>query len=587
MKKLMLGNEAIARGAYEARCGVVSAYPGTPSTEITEYVSKYGEIYSEWAPNEKAALEAAVGASVAGARAMCAMKHVGLNVAADPLFTASYIGVNGGLVVCVADDPGMHSSQNEQDSRNYAKAAKLPMLEPSDSGECKSFLRKAFDLSEEYDTPVLLRLSTRISHSRSVVEEEERADIPLKKYRADPMKYVMMPAMARRRHAIVEERMGRLAAYAEECEFNKIEYGDKKIGFICGGTTYNYAKEAFGEGASYLKLGMTYPLPSGLIKEFAQNVTDCYCVEELDPFIEDFCRALGIKIHGKELFTPLGEYSPEMIYTRAAGADYDPPTHVIKETLPGRPPVMCAGCPHRATFTAIKQLGLNVCGDIGCYTLAATPVLNSLHTCLCMGASIGMAHGMDKASPFLSEPVPKTVAVIGDSTFIHTGVAGLVNAVYNRSAITVVILDNLTTGMTGHQDHPATGRTIKGEQTVRVDIASLCRACGVNRVSVIDPFDLEKMKAALKEETASDEVSVIIAERPCVLLKSVAKSERNMIDEHACKKCLLCMRIGCPAITRRGGGVSIDGALCVGCGFCKKICRFGAIVPERRDTNEN
>jgi len=577
----MLGNEAIARGAHEANCNVISAYPGTPSTEITQYACAYDEIYCEWAPNEKVAMETAVGASVAGARAMCVMKHVGLNVAADPLFTASYTGVNGGLVICVADDPGMHSSQNEQDSRHYAKSSKVPMLEPSNSEECKNFVILAFELSERFDTPVLIRLSTRISHSRSVVLIDKPVNVPKKKYTADYWKYVMMPAMARKRHPIIENRMNEAALYAETIPVNRIEYGSKQFGLICGGAAYNYAREAFGDGASYLKLGMVHPLADGLIKEFAKSVSQCFVIEELDPFVEDRCRALGVNIIGKERFTMLGEYTPELIYGAVTGEKIDPPAYA-PATLPGRPPVMCAGCPHRAAFTAIKQLNLNVCGDIGCYTLAATPVLSSLHTCLCMGASVGMAHGMEKASAYLSEPIPKTVAVIGDSTFVHSGITGLINAVYNKSAATVVILDNLTTGMTGHQDHPSTGRTIRGEQTVQIDLEALCKACGVTMVRTIDPFDLDAMKKALSEAVNSSEVSVIISKRPCVLLKGVDVSGKNIIDKDKCRSCMQCMKIGCPAINRRGKEVSIDDALCVGCSFCEKMCKFEAIGPKRR-----
>ena len=579
MKKLMLGNEAVARGAYEAKCAFVSAYPGTPSTEITANAAKYDEMYSEWAPNEKNSLEAAAGASIAGARAMSAMKHVGLNVASDALFTVSYSGINGGLVVCVADDPGMHSSQNEQDSRHYARASKVPMLEPSSSQECKDYVKQAFEISEEFDTPVLVRLSTRISHSRGIVELCEPVEIKKRQYISDAPKYVMMPGYARPRHIVVEDRMKKLKCFAETTKLNTVEYYNKKIGFICGGTSYNYSKEAFGEDASYLKLGLTYPLPDKLLKEFASNVETCFCIEELDPFVEEYCRNLGIKLIGKERLTLIGEYTPEMIRRAVYGEPISESPYPLTEEIPGRPPVMCPGCSHRAAFTAIKQLGLNVSGDIGCYTLAATPVLSAMHIQLCMGAAIGVAHGMEKASSYLEKPIPKTVAVIGDSTFIHMGITGLINAVYNKSNITVLILDNFTTGMTGGQEHPGTGKTIKGEPTVKLDLPGLCRAIGVKRVTVIDPFDLDGMKKLLKEETEADEVSVIIAERACALIKGGTVNEAHKIDQDICTSCMQCMKIGCPGLKQRGTTVTIDDALCVGCGFCITICKPKAIMP--------
>lgn len=577
MKKLMLGNEAIARGAYEAGVGVVSSYPGTPSTEITQYVSTYDEIYSEWAPNEKVSLEVVVGASFAGARALCAMKHVGLNVAADALFTTSYSGVNGGLCICVADDPGMHSSQDEQDSRHYARASKVPMLEPSDSDECKNFVIKGMEISEEFDTPVLIRLSTRISHGRSIVEIKDPVKRALGKYEANPEKYVMMPIYARAKHPVVEERIRRLEKYAETTPLNKVEYNDKKIGIICAGTSYVYSKEALGDSVSYLKLGMMYPLPEKMIREFASNVETCYVIEELDPFVEEHCLKWGIKVIGKEKLTLIGEYTPEMIKSAVTGTPVEAPAYKHPEVIPGRPPVMCAGCSHRAAFTAIKQMGLNVHGDIGCYTLAAAPVLSSMHSQICMGAAVGLAHGMEKAAPYLASPPPKSVAVIGDSTFVHNGIPGLIDAVYNKGTCTLVILDNSTTGMTGHQDHPGTGRTIKGEPTHKLDLFAICKACGVNRVTKVDPHDLDKFKALLKEEVDVPEVSVIIAERPCALLKDTVFGNKHKIVKEKCTSCMLCMKIGCPGIKKRGNEVSIDPVLCVGCEYCKVICKFDAI----------
>ena len=576
MKRLMLGNEAIARGAYEAGATVVSSYPGTPSTEITEFVSKYDEIYSEWAPNEKVAMEVAVGASFAGARAMSAMKHVGMNVAADPLFTAAYTGVNAGLVFCVADDPGMHSSQNEQDSRHYARASKVMMLEPADSSECRDFVKKAYELSEEFDVPVIIRLSTRIAHSQSLVEECPRVEVPLKEFAKDPGKYVMMPAMARVRHVEVEKRQAALATFSETTDLNRIEYNNKKIGFITSGTTYQFARQAFGEDASYLKLGMVYPLPVNLLRDFAASVDVCYVVEELDPFFEEHCKAHGINVIGKEKFTLLGEYSPELIREAVLGEklEYNTPS----EPIPARPPVMCAGCPHRATFTALKQLGVRISGDIGCYTLSALPPLSALDSCVCMGASVSVAHGMELAAG--RDMAKKTVGVIGDSTFMHSGITGLIDIVYNKGTSTIVILDNSITGMTGHQENPTTGKTIKGTATKQVDLVKLCEAVGVERVVVADPFDIDNFKQIVKDELAADEPSVIIAQRPCALLKNVVFDGIRTIKEEKCKKCQACMRIGCPAISKKGDNIIINNALCVGCGFCARVCKFDAIVKE-------
>jgi indolepyruvate ferredoxin oxidoreductase alpha subunit len=572
MKKLMLGNEAIARGVYEAGATVATAYPGTPSTEITEYIAKYDEIYSEWAPNEKVALEVAIGASVGGARSTCAMKHVGLNVAADPLFTAAYTGVNGGLVIFVADDPGMHSSQNEQDTRLIARAAKVPVLEPSDSQECKDFTKEAFRISEEYDTPVIVRLTTRVAHSQGLVELGERDSIPLKPYVKDPGKYVMMPAMARKRHVAVEERLARLSEFSDATTLNRIEWGDKKIGVISSGIAYQYAREAFGN-ASFLKLGMVYPLPEKLVREFAAQVETLYVIEELEPFIENNCLRMGIEVKGKALLPVIGEYSASLIRERVLGQKQEKPNS-IDEEIPVRPPVMCAGCPHRGIFYVLKKLKLTVTGDIGCYTLGALSPLESLDTCVCMGASIGMAHGMEKARG--QDAARKTVAVIGDSTFIHSGITGLIDIVYNKGTSTVIILDNSTTGMTGHQDNPATGLTIKGEPTRQVDLVKLCQAVGVDRVRVCDPFDLAEAERVIKEETAADEPSVIIFQRPCALLKHVKLSGVLRINTDKCTRCRICMRLGCPAVVDRGTHIEVDPALCVGCDLCTKVCRFNA-----------
>ncbi len=572
MKSLMLGNEAIARGAYEAGVTVASAYPGTPSTEITEYIAAYDEIYSEWAPNEKVALEVAIGASVAGARAICSMKHVGLNVAADPLFTVSYTGVNGGLVICVADDPGMHSSQNEQDSRHYARASKVPMLEPSDSQECKDYVMKAFEMSEEFDTPVFIRLSTRISHSQSLVETGHRKECPVKPYQKDFNKYVMMPAMGRKRHAIVEERMKNLAGYADRTNLNRIIRGSGNIGVITGGISYQYSKEAFGE-VSFLKLGMIYPLPEKLMMEFASRVKALYVIEELDPLIEEFLKQMGIECTGKNKLPLVGEYSASLIRNKIL--DVPEESAGMDAEVPVRPPVLCPGCPHRGVFYTLKKNKLVVSGDIGCYTLGALPPLESMDTCVCMGASVSMAHGMEKAGG--KELRRKTVAVIGDSTFIHSGITGLIDIVYNKGASTVIILDNSITGMTGHQQNPATGFTIKGEPTRQVDLVKLCQAIGVDRIRVCDPFELDEFDKAVKEEIASDEPSVIIAQRPCALLKSVNYKGLVQVKNEKCKYCKVCMRLGCPAIVDTGEGITINNALCVGCDLCMKVCKFGAL----------
>ncbi len=576
MKKLLIGNAAVARGAYEAGANVVASYPGTPSTEITEEIVKFDEIYAEWSPNEKVAAEVAIGASIAGARAMSCMKHVGLNVMADPVFTVSYTGVNGGLVFCVADDPGMHSSQNEQDSRHYAKASKIMMLEPSDSAECKDFTKLAFGLSEKFDTPVFLRLSTRVSHSQSLVELGEREDVKVKDYEKNPAKYVMMPGNAIKRHVEVEKRIEALTEFAENTELNAVEKNGAKIGVITAGIAYAYAKEALGDKADFLKLGMVYPMPEKKIIDFAKDYDKVYVIEELDPVIEDHCKALGLNVIGKEVFTLLGEYTPTMIRKAVLG-EGEKEVAEIGEAIPVRPPVMCAGCPHRGTFYVLKKLGLVVSGDIGCYTLGATPPLQSVDTTICMGASVSAAHGMAKAQG--TEFNKKLVSVIGDSTFMHSGITGLIDIVYNKGNNTVIILDNSITGMTGHQENPTTGRTIRGEATKQVDLVALCKACGIDHITVCDPFDIKAFEKVVKTEVEREEPSVIIAQRPCALLKTVKYSGVCKITDK-CKNCKMCMKLGCPAITLKDDKVVIDSTQCNGCGLCINVCPFGAIEKE-------
>ncbi len=567
MKKLMLGNEAIARGAYEAGVRVVSSYPGTPSTEITEYAAQYGEMNCEWAPNEKVAAEVAYGAAMAGARSMTCMKHVGVNVAADPLFTAAYTGIRGGMAVVCADDPAMHSSQNEQDSRYYARAAHIPMLEPSDSQECKDFVRLAFSLSEQYDTPVFVRLTTRIAHARSAVSLEDRAEVEVKPYQRDFMKYVMMPGMARKRHVVVEQRMNQMAEDANTLPVNRMEMGDTSLGVICSGACYAYVKEALPD-ASVLKLGLVHPLPRKLIGDFAQKVGRLVVIEELEPVIEQQVASWGIAVEGKNLTGLQGELSVSRISSMfGKDAPLEP-----ADTLPARPPVLCPGCPHRGAFYAMKKLKLNVMGDIGCYTMAALPPLSMLDACLCMGASIGMAFGAEKAQGKAFSR--RTVAVLGDSTFIHSGITPLIDAVYNGGTITVVILDNSITGMTGHQQNPATGKNIVGEPAPQLNLEVLCKACGVQSVRVVDPFDQKEMQKVLKEETAREAVSVIIARRPCVLL---LKEKTVPVRVEDCRNCGVCLGLGCPAIERGDTGIRINGALCVDCGLCVDVCPFKAI----------
>ncbi len=579
MKKLMLGNEAVARGAYEAGCTIAAAYPGTPSTEITEYIAKYDEIYSEWSPNEKVALEVAIGASIGGARAICSMKHVGLNVAADPLFTVSYSGVNGGLVIMVADDPGMHSSQNEQDSRFYARSSKVPMLEPSDSQECKDFVKYAFEISEQFDCPVIVRLTTRVSHSQSSVEIGDKENFKLKDYVKDASKYVMMPAMARRRHVEVEKRMAALREFSNSSELNKIELDSEEVGIITSGISYQYVKEA-APNASILKIGMVHPIPEKMISEFASKVKMLYVVEELEPFFENQILKMGIKVTGKQKLPVMGELNAQLIAEKLFDRKFEASQVQAGQPIPVRPPVMCPGCPHRGMYYVLKKLKLNVSGDIGCYTLGALPPNECMDTCICMGASIGVAHGMEKARG--SEFRKNTVAVIGDSTFIHSGITGLIDVVYNKGNSTVMILDNSITGMTGHQHNPTTGFTIKGEPTRQVDLELLCKAVGIERVTVVDPFDVKELEKVVKAEIEADEPSVIISQRPCALLKSVKFEGSRKISREKCKTCRACMKIGCPAIVDKKDHLEINPALCVGCKLCTKVCSFDAI--ERMDS---
>ncbi len=575
MKKLMLGNDAFARGLYEAGCRVISSYPGTPSTEVTEAAAKYDEMYAEWAPNEKVAMESALGASIAGARAFCGMKHVGLNVAADPLYTAAYTGVNGGLVIAVADDPGMHSSQNEQDSRHHAIASKVLMLEPSDSSECKEFTKAAFDLSEEFDTPAIVRLSTRVAHSQSSVELCERDEKPLKDYEKNIPKYVMMPAFARGRHVFVEERMQKLTEYAETSWLNRVELSDTaEFGVITSGAAYQYTKEALGDKASVLKLGIVNPLPVKLIQDFAAKYEKIYIIEELDGIIEQHCRNIGVNnICGKEIFGLIGEFSQAVIAEKLLGEKKE--FAAVDAQIPVRPPVMCAGCPHRGLFYCLSKLKVTVSGDIGCYTLGASAPLSAMDWTICMGASVSALHGFNKARGEESEK--KSVAVIGDSTFMHSGITGLVNIAYNDSNSTVIILDNSITGMTGHQQNPTTGKNLKGDPAAAVNLEELCRAVGIKRVRVVDPYCLAETEAAIREELAADEASVIISRRPCALLKYVQHKPALKVDSDKCKSCKMCMKLGCPAISMKDGKAVIDHTQCVGCGICSEMCKFGAI----------
>lgn len=573
MKELMLGNKAVARGLYEAGCKVISSYPGTPSTEITEEAAAYKEVYCEWAPNEKVALEVAHGATLGGVRAACAMKHVGLNVAADPLFTISYQGLNAGLVVCVADDPGMHSSQNEQDSRHYAIAAKLPMLEPSDSEESRVFAKKAFEMSEKFNTPVLLKMVTRVAHSQSIVDAEERVEPAQVPYVKDPTK-VMMTLNSRNAHVRVEQRTKDLIEYAENCEFNRVEMGkDTSVGIITDSTSYQYAREVLGEDACILKLGLINPLPEKLIKDFAAKVDRVVVLEELDPIIENHCKQLGIKVSGKDTFPICGEFSQNLV-RECLGMEV--PAHMsIDENLPARPPVMCAGCPHRGIFYILKKKKCMVYGDIGCYTLGAVAPLNAMDLNVCMGASCSGLHGFNKAMGEAGES--NSVGVIGDSTFIHSGMTGITDISYNMSNSTVIILDNSITGMTGHQQNPTTGKNLRGEPAGKVDLEALCKALGFNRVRVVDPYDLRAVEEAVTEELAAKEPSIIISRRPCVMIKGTVHKPPISVDEDKCVGCKQCMSIGCPAIAVKDKKAHIDPTLCIGCKVCSQMCKFGAI----------
>ena len=571
MKQLMLGNAAVARGLYEAGCSVASSYPGTPSTEITEEAAKYDAIYCEWAPNEKVAMETAFGACLAGKRSFCGMKHVGLNVAADPLFTISYTGVNAGMVIAVADDAGMHSSQNEQDSRHYAIAAKVPMLEPSDSAEALAFAKRAYEISEEFDTPVILKMCTRVSHSQSLVELGERTEAE-KPYEKNIAKYVMMPGNAIRRHPVVEERTRKLTEFAETCDLNRVEMGGTSMGVITSSTSYQYVKEVFGDNVSVLKLGMVNPLPVKLILDFASKVDKLVVVEELDSIIEDHCRKLGLKVWGKNVLPLEGEFSQNLVASKLGGTVHTGKT--LEDAIPPRPPVMCAGCPHRGLFYTLNKNKCTVLGDIGCYTLGAVAPLSAMDMTLCMGGSISGIHGFNKARG--EETEGKTVAVIGDSTFMHSGMTGLANIAYNQSNSTVIILDNSITGMTGHQQNPTTGYNIKGDPAGKIDLESLCKAMGFNRVRVVDPYDLKACDQAVKEELAAKEPSVIISRRPCALLKYVKHNAPLAVNKEKCIGCKSCMKIGCPAISIKEGKAWVDNTLCVGCGVCEQLCPVGA-----------
>ena len=570
MKQLLLGNAAVARGLYEAGCAVASSYPGTPSTEITECVAEYNEIYSEWAPNEKVAMEVAFGASLAGKRSFTGMKHVGLNVAADPLFTISYTGINAGMVIAVADDPGMHSSQNEQDSRHYAVAAKLPMLEPADSLEALEFTKYAYELSEEYDTPAIIRMSTRIAHSQSIVETSERVARPPVEYEKKAPKYVMMPGFAKVRHPIVEKRMLTLAELAEDTFLNRVEMGGTDLGIVTSGTAYQYVKEVFGEQASVLKLGMVNPLPSKLILDFAAKVKRLVVVEELDSVIEDHCRKLGLAVEGKSVFPSVDEFSQNLVAERLGVSVGQ--GKALDEEIPPRPPVMCAGCPHRGLFYTLSKKKVTVLGDIGCYTLGANAPLNSIDTTICMGASVSNLHGFNRAGG------KNSVAVIGDSTFAHTGVSGLIDIAYNGSDSTVIILDNSITGMTGHQENPTTGFNIKGEPAGKIDLEALCRAIGVPRVRTVDPNDLTQCAKVVGEEMEASGPSVIISRRPCALLKSVKPKPPLNVDIKKCTGCAACLRIGCPSISMKDKKAGVNPTLCVGCGVCMQLCKSGALT---------
>lgn len=574
MKQLMLGNEAVARGLYEAGCSFVSSYPGTPSTEITECVAKYKEVYAEWAPNEKVAMESAFGACLAGKRSFCGMKHVGLNVAADPLFTISYTGVNAGMIIAVADDAGMHSSQNEQDSRHYAIAAKLPMLEPSDAEEALEFTKLAYELSEKFDTPFIIKMCTRVAHSQSVVEVSDRVESPEKPYEKNGAKYIMMPGNAKKRHPVVEQRTKDLTEYAETAPVNRVEQGsDKSVGIIASSTSYQYAKEVCGDRYPILKLGMINPMPVKKIIDFAAGVDKVIVIEELDGIIEGHCNSIGVKVTGKELFGCIDELSQNIVAEKL-GFDV-PQGKTLEDNIPMRPPVMCAGCPHRGLFYTLKKNKLTVLGDIGCYTLGAVSPLAAIDSTICMGASVSGLHGFNKANGGKNDG--KTVAVIGDSTFMHSGVTGLINIAYNESNSTVIILDNSITGMTGHQQNPTTGFNLKGDPCTKIDLEALCHAVGIKRVRVIDPYNLKECDTVIKEELAAQEPSVIISRRPCALLKYVKHNGPIQADATKCVGCKSCMKIGCPAISIVDGKAKIDATLCTGCGVCSQLCKFDVL----------
>lgn len=575
MKKLLLGNEAIARGSYEYGVTVATAYPGTPSTEITENIAKYENIKAQWSPNEKVALEVGIGASIAGARTIVSMKHVGLNVAADPFMSISYPGVNAGLVLAVADDPGQHSSQNEQDTRYFGMAAKIPIVEPSDSQECKDFVGAALDISEKFDTPVILRLSTRVSHSQSMVETQDKLDIALKEYDQNPMKYIVAPAVAKKRRVIAEQRLRDLEEFAETTELNQVEYGDLKIGVITSGIAYQYAKEVL-PNASFLKLGLSYPLPKNKITEFVNHCDKVYVVEELEPIIEEKIKSWGLDVIGKEVLPIIGELSPEIIRLAILNEKIEAVESKFSEEIPARPPTLCPGCHHRGVFHVLKKLKLHVSGDIGCYTLAAFPPLSSMDTSICMGASIGMALGFEKARG--KDFAKKSIAVIGDSTFLHSGITGLIDVVYNQGNTTVIILDNSITGMTGHQENPSTGYTLEGSPTYSVDFEALGKAVGIKRVKTVDAYDIDELEKIVKEETNVEEPSLIITKRPCVLIKRANMIKSPLaIDVDKCTSCKLCLKIGCPAISFKDGIMSINQILCVGCELCTEMCKFDAI----------
>jgi len=595
MKQLMLGNAAAARGLFEAGCEVISSYPGTPSTEITEEAAKFKEIYCEWAPNEKVALESAFGACLAGRRAFCGMKHVGLNVAADPLYTMSYTGVNAGLVIGVADDPGMHSSQNEQDSRHHAIASKVPMLEPSDADEAREFAKIAFEISEKFDTPVLYKMCTRVAHSQSITETAERTVPEHKAYEKTISKYVMAPANAIKRHPFVEQRMKELEKWSETSGVNRIEKSTEvvsirpagysttdttvqsdKVGIITSSTSYQYVKEVLGDSVNILKLGMVNPLPAEMIKKFSEGLEKLIVVEELDPIIETFVRGLGLscEIHGKDMFPICGEFSQNLV-AAAFGREVPQGKKLDGVQIPVRPPIMCAGCPHRGMFYALNKLKVTVFGDIGCYTLGSVAPLSAMDVTLCMGASFSGLHGWNKAGG--AENEKKSVAVIGDSTFMHSGMTGLATIAYNQSNSTVIVLDNSITGMTGHQQNPTTGKNLYGDPAGRVDLEALARAMGINRVRVVDPYNIAECEAAVREELEVAEPSLIISRRPCALLKEVKHNPPLVVDQDKCKSCKMCMKIGCPAISMKGGKAKIDATLCVGCGVCSQMCKFGAL----------